>query len=237
MKGSLLMRRCLWIVIGVTSLLLLPLRAVAINAGQYYYYISEQCEPRGPQEPKARGAATPDLWLFEVVPAGISDYYVHMNTDALNQYAEEGKAYLTQQEEEQAYNAGQSTEQNDSVSHNFMLQREAIGLPELIDVLSGFSQHQKEKGYYYRQILSLSNQSPRFKAVTRVQLLDVGLEDKMFINDYSSHYYLLDENGKPEAQAFITVDHRKALTEAIHPYRSTFSQYTVNGVCGERWVP
>ena len=132
--------------IGVFALLCLQ-NAYAIDAGQYYYYISEKCVPKGPQEPKARAAVTPDLWLFEVSPAGISDYYVHMNTEALNQYTDEGKSYLAELEAEQAYNAGHASEQGTGVTHNFMLQREAIGLTELIDILSGFSQHQKEKGY------------------------------------------------------------------------------------------
>jgi len=222
--------------IGVFALLCLQ-NAYAIDAGQYYYYISEKCVPKGPQEPKARAAVTPDLWLFEVSPAGISDYYVHMNTEALNQYTDEGKSYLAELEAEQAYNAGHASEQGTGVTHNFMLQREAIGLTELIDILSGFSQHQKEKGYYFRKILSLDNQNARFKAVTKVQLVDVGMEDKMFVAGYVSTYYLLDSKGKPDTDAFISVDHKNALSEAIHPYKSPFNQYTKNGICGERWVP
>ncbi|WP_246223279.1 hypothetical protein [Alteromonas profundi] len=211
--------------------------AHAIKAGQYYYFISQQCVPKGPQTPKERGAVTPDLWLFEVSPAGLSDYFVHMNTDALSNYAEAGKAYLSDLEEEQAYTAGQSSDDNKKIQHDFMLQREAITLDALVDALSGFSQHQKEKGYYYRKILSLDKSDAMFKAVTKVQLIDFGVTEKLFLADYSSHYYLLDEKGKPLATPFISVDHKEALSQDIHPYKSPFNQYTRNGVCGERWVP
>jgi len=73
--------------------------------------------------------------------------------------------------------------------------------------------------------------------VTKVQLVDVGMEDKMFVAGYVSNYYLLDSKGKPDTDAFISVDHKNALSEAIHPYKSPFNQYTKNGICGERWVP
>jgi hypothetical protein len=211
--------------------------AHAIKAGQYYYFISQQCVPKGPQTPKERGAVTPDLWLFEVSPAGISDYSVHMNTDALSNYAEGGKAYLFELEEEQAYTAGQSNGDGTKIQHDFMLQREAISLEMLVDALNGFSQHQKEKGYYYRKILSLDNSNARFKAVTKVQLVDFGVTEKLFLADYSSHYFLLDEKGSPSMAPFISVDHKEALSRDIHPYKSPFNQYTQDGVCAERWVP
>lgn len=224
-----------WLIF-VTLMGLTP-SAHAIHAGQYYYFISQQCVPMGPQSPKERGAVTPDLWLFEVAPAGVSDYFVHINTEALSNYADAGKAYLSELETEQAYTAGQSNADNVHIQHDFMLQREALSLETLIEVLSGFSQHQKEKGYYYRQILSLDNTNVSFKAITKVQLLDVGEKERLFLADYSSHYYLLDEQGNPAPKPFISVDHRKALSQDIHPYKSPFSPYTENGVCGERWVP
>ena len=130
---------CLAIVAGLT---VYQPTATAMDAGQYYYFISDKCIPKGPQTPEERGAVTPDVLLFEVLPAGISDYMINMNTSALSNYNEEGEDYLTSLEEEQVYTAGQVTANANYTQHDFMLQREAIGLKALINVLNAFSQHQ-----------------------------------------------------------------------------------------------
>ena len=140
----------------VTLFLTFSSVANAIGAGQYYYFISDKCIPKGPQTPKERGAVTPDVMLFEVLPAGISDYVVNINTATLTNYAEEGQTYLSELEAEQVYTAGQTTENGYRiVHHDFMLQREAMSLDALVSVLGGFSQLQKDKGYYYKTILKL----------------------------------------------------------------------------------
>lgn len=210
--------------------------AQAIEAGQYYYFISEQCEPRGPQAPEERGAVTPDLLLFEVVPAGISDYFVHMNTEALVYYTEEGQEYLTGLEQEQAYTAGSDNSDGSSIiHHDFMLQREAINLKDLISTLNRFSQQQTEKGYYYRTILALGDESARFKAVTRVRLTESEAANRMLLSDYSTSYYRLDKAGNASATPFISVDHNALMRKNIHQYNSPFNAYTTTHVCGEKW--
>jgi len=210
--------------------------AKAIEAGQYYYFISEKCEPRGPQTPEERGAVTPDVMLFEVVPAGISDYFVHMNTEALVHYTEEGQEYLTRLEEEQAYTAGgDNSHGSNSIHHDFMLQREAISLKDLIATLNSFSQQQTEKGYYYRTILALGDERARFKAVTRVRLTGSAATNRMLLSDYSTSYYLLDKAGNANATPFISVDHNALMRKNIHQYNSPFNAYTATHVCGEKW--
>ncbi|MDO6566933.1 hypothetical protein Q4561_07665 [Alteromonas sp. 1_MG-2023] len=209
----------------------------AMSAGQYYYFISDKCIPKGPQAPEERGVVTPDVLLFEVLPAGISDYMITVNTAALNNYNEEGQDYLTSLEQEQAYTAGLVTDNAKYTQHDFMLQREAIGLKELINVLNGFSQHQADKGYFYKKLLSVTNPAARFKAVTRVRLTDVAQVDKMYLSEYTSHYYLLDSQGSASDTPFIKVDHNKALRGNIHDTNSPYRIYTKHGVCGERWVP
>ena len=212
--------------------------AQAIEAGQYYYFISEKCEPRGPQTPEERGAVTPDVMLFEVVPAGISDYFVHMNTEALVHYTEEGQEYLTRLEEAQAYTAGSdNSEGSNVIHHDFMLQREAINLKELIATLNSFSQQQAEKGYYYRTILALGDESARFKAVTRVRLTESAVANRMLLTDYSTSYYLLDKTGNANDTPYISVDHYASMRKSIHQYNSPFNVYTTTHVCGEKWEP
>jgi len=222
----------------ITFLLAFSSVANAIGAGQYYYFISDRCSPKGPQAPEERGAVTPDVMLFEVLPAGISDYVVNMNIGALNNYAEEGQTYLSELEAEQVYTAGQTVENgNRLIHHDFMLQREAMPLDDLVSVLSGFSQLQKDKGYYYKTILALPSPSATFKAVTSVRLTEVDNKNHMFLSHYRSDYFLLDETGNAEDAAFISVDHNAALTSVIHPHRSPYNIYTAKGLCGEKWLP
>ena len=216
----------------------------AIEAGQYYYFISDTCEAKGPQTPEERGAATPDIMLFEVLPAGISDYYVNMNTKALVNYTDKGRDYLSSLESEQAYTAGKTVNKEEShakdssiIHHDFMLQREAIDLKNLIETLNGFSQLQTDKGYYFKKIVSLQDPNTRFKAVTRVRLTDNGIDNKMLLTDYSSSYYPLDDKGKASDTPFISVDHNKALRSAIHDINSPYRIYTKHSVCGEKWAP
>lgn len=215
--------------------------AFAIEAGQYYYFISDKCVAKGPQTPEERGAITPDVMLFEVVPAGISDYYVNVNTKALLHYGEEGQAYLSSLESEQAYTAGKmSSEESlrkdgNAIHHDFMLQREAIDLKTLIATLNGFSQQQTEKGYYFRTILALPNENARFKAVTRVRLTEGEAANRMLLTDYSTSYYLLDNAGKAENTPIISVDHYAAMRENIHEFNSPYHAFTKERVCGEKW--
>ena len=209
----------------------------AMNAGQYYYFISDKCIPKGPQAPEERGVVTPDVLLFEVLPAGISDYMINMNTAALINYNEEGQDYLTGLEEEQVYTAGQVAQNANYTQHDFMLQREAIELKALINILNAFSQHQADKGYFYKKLLSITNPNTRFKAVTRVRLTDMDQKNKMQLTEYASRYYVLDSQGTASSTPFIEVDHGKALREDIHTFNSPYRIYTKHGVCGERWVP
>ena len=162
---------------------------------------------------------------------------INMNTSALSNYNEEGEDYLTSLEEEQVYTAGQVTANANYTQHDFMLQREAIGLKALINVLNAFSQHQADKGYFYKKLLSITDPNTRFKAVTRVRLTDVAQENKMQLTEYASRYYVLDNQGTASSTPFIEVDHSKALRQDIHSTTSPYRIYTKHGVCGERWVP
>ena len=217
--------------------------AFAIEAGQYYYFISDKCVAKGPQSPEERGAVTPDVMLFEVVPAGISDYYVNINTNALVHYAEEGQDTLSSLETEQAYTAGK-TQSKDSlrkdgnaIHHDFMLQREAIDLKTLINTLNGFSQLQSDKGYFFKKIVGLSNPNAKFKAITRVRLTDMGYENRMMLTSYTSDYFMLDGQGKAPDTPFIEVDHGAALRGSLHETNSPYAIFTRNTVCGEKWEP
>ncbi|TKB02739.1 hypothetical protein E5672_12810 [Alteromonas portus] len=215
--------------------------AFAIEAGQYYYFISDKCEAKGPQTPEERGAVTADVMLFEVVPAGISDYYVNMNTSALVNYAEAGQEYLSSLESEQAYTAGKTPSKDslrkdgNAIQHDFMLQREAIDLKTLINALNGFSQLQSDKGYFFKKIVGLSNPKAKFKAITRVRLSDMGYENRMKLTSYTSDYFMLDEQGKAPDTPFITVDHGAALRNSLHDTNSPYAIFTQNSVCGEKW--
>ncbi|GFD72195.1 hypothetical protein ACI7YQ_18520 [Alteromonas marina] len=217
--------------------------AFAIEAGQYYYFISDKCVAKGPQTPEERGAITPDVMLFEVVPAGISDYYVNVNTKALLHYGEEGQAYLSSLESEQAYTAGKmSSEESlrkdgNAIHHDFMLQREAIDVKALINTLNGFSQLQTDKGYFFKKIVGLSNPGAKFKAITRVRLSDMGYDNRMMLTSYSSDYFMLNEQGKASDTPFITVDHGAALRNSLHDTNSPYAIFTKNSVCGEKWEP
>lgn len=217
--------------------------AFAIEAGQYYYFISDKCVVKGPQTPEERGAVTPDVMLFEVVPAGISDYYVNMNTKALLHYGEEGQAYLSSLESEQAYTAGKMPSEEslrkdgNAIHHDFMLQREAIDVKALINTLNGFSQLQTDKGYFFKKIVGLSNTNAKFKAITQVRLSDFGHDNRMMLTSYTSNYFMLDEQGKASETPFISVDHGAALRGQLHDANSPYSIFTEKTVCGEKWEP
>ncbi|AXT38700.1 hypothetical protein D1814_08460 [Alteromonas sp. BL110] len=215
----------------------------AIEAGQYYYFISDKCVAKGPQTPEERGVVTPDVMLFEVVPAGISDYYVNMNTNALVHYAEEGQDILSSLETEQAYTAGKTPSKDsirkdgNAIHHDFMLQREALDLKTLINTLNGFSQLQSDKGYFFKKIVGLSNPNAKFKAITRVRLSDMGYDNRMMLTSYTSDYFMLDEQGKAPDTPFIAVDHGAALRGSLHETNSPYGIFTRNTVCGEKWEP
>ena len=215
----------------------------AIEAGQYYYFISDKCVAKGPQTPEARGAVTPDIMLFEVVPAGISDYNVNMNNNALIHYTEEGQEYLASLESEQAYTAGKAPsnesvrKDGNAIHHDFMLQREAIDLKTLVNTLNGFSQLQTEKGYFFKKIVGLSDTNAKFKAITRVRLSDIGHDKRMMLTSYTSDYFMLDEQGKASDTPFITADHGAALRQPLHDANSPYAIFAKNSVCGEKWEP
>ncbi|WP_414828975.1 hypothetical protein [Alteromonas sp. H39] len=211
--------------------------AQAMRAGDYYYFISERCEPRGPQEPEQKAAVTPDVRLFDIVPAGISDYYVKMNTSALADYPEEGQRYLDDLAKQQAYTAGESSDNPQETHHDFMLQREAIDLAELIRTLNVFSQRQSDTGYFYKKLLTLSDDKARFKAVTRVRLTETGVDNALYLTTFTSEYFKLDDNGSAAAEAFITVDHAKAITRHLHDADSPYAHFVSEGICAEKWVP
>ncbi len=243
-KKSLIRSSIVWIA-SLFSWVFYLSTAQAIEAGQYYYFISDRCVAKGPQTPQARGAVTPDLMLFEVIPAGISDYYVNMNTNTLVHYTPDGQKRLTEYESKQAYTAGKSMASNLKshavdgaiIHHDFMLQREAIDLPTLIEALNSFSQLQNDKGYFFKTLVGLSDPNAKFKAITRVRLTDNGIANRLLLNDYTSEYYLLDTNGKAASAPFIKVDHSAALRRDIHPAESPFTRYTQHAVCAEKWVP
>ena len=211
--------------------------AQAMRAGDYYYFISERCEARGPQEPEKKAAVTPDIRLFDIVPAGISDYYVKMNTRALVDYAEEGQRFLDDLAKKQAYTAGQSADNPEETHHDFMLQREAIDLAELIRTLNVFSQRQTDTGYFYKKLLTLADETARFKAVTRVRLTDTGVENALYLTTFTSEYFRLDDDGNAAETAFITVDHAKAIARHLHRDDSPYASYVKKGVCAEKWMP
>ena len=206
-----------------------------MDAGDYYYFISDMCTPLGPIDDEAAlNAITPDVKLFEITPAGISDYYIHMNTQALSNYAQEGIYLLEQLEEEQAYTAGANPQNPKQIFHDFMLQREVISFSQLVSTLNNFSQEQTLKGQYYRKLLSSNDRHARFKAVTSVRLIEVENSDVMFLSQYKSNYYRLNKQGETISPAFMSVNHRTALTRSLHPATSKWSSTTINGVCGKK---
>jgi len=206
--------------------------ANAMGAGDYYYFISNRCQPLGPVDDEvALDAITPDVKLFEVAPAGISDYAVYMNTNALSNYTDEGRARLRQLEAQQAYTAGANPSNPNQVFHDFMLQREAITLSQLTATLNRFSQGQTQKGYFYRKLLGINDKHATFKAITRVRLLEMDDRGNLFILYYKSEYYQLDKQGSPIEPVFISVDHRAALTANLHPHHDKWQRSTIDGVC------
>ena len=211
--------------------------AHAMRAGDYYYFISDRCEEKGPEDPEQNAAATSDIRLFDIVPAGISDYYVKMNTKALVDYAEEGQSYLDDLAKEQVYTAGQSSDKPEESQHDFMLQREAIGLAELIRTLNVFSQRQSDTGHYYKKLLTLTEDTARFKAVTRVRLTETKVENTLYLSTFTSEYFTLDENGNTADTPFISVDHAKAMTRHLHQADSPYTPFIKEGVCAKKWMP
>ena len=208
----------------------------AKGAGEYWYTISERCEPLGPTDEEARDAITPAVVLFEIVPAGISDYYIKVNNDALESYTEEGKAYLDDMASLQAYTIGKSPSSAQESIHGFMLQREAIELTTLVQLLSSFSQMPSDIGYYYKQLLKLDSKDAKFKAVTRAEVIDTGAPNRLLLNTYQTDYFLLTEAGKPEDGPFITVDHKQALSAPLHDSKSPWFKSLEKGLCGEKPV-
>lgn len=209
----------------------------AMRAGDYYYFISERCVAKGPQDPQEKAAVTPDIRLFDIVPAGISDYYLKINTEALVDYAEEGKRYLEDLAKTQAYTAGQNPQNDNETHHDFMLQREAIDLAELIRTLNVFSQRQSDTGYFYKKLLTVADDTARFKAVTRVRLTETTVDNTLYLAGFTSEYLMLNESGEAARTAFITVDHLKAITRHLHKPDSPFANYVTDGVCAEKWMP
>ena len=62
------MSKCfLFCLATMVSLAMFQPSAHAMNAGRYYYFISDSCIPKGPQTPEERGVVTPDIMLFEVL--------------------------------------------------------------------------------------------------------------------------------------------------------------------------
>ncbi len=215
--------------------LLFSSQSLAMNAGRYYYIIADQCEARGPTDPEALDKVTPDVLLFDVIPAGISDYYVNMNTDALSDYTQDGVDYLSSLESEQAYTVGRDT---NGVYHNFMLQREAIDRTTLVDLLASFSQRQSDKGYFYRKLLTLDPTFSRFKAVSSVKLVEnTQLPSALLLTEYTTKYYLFDNTGNAQQEPYIEINHLASIKRGLHQPRDPFYPLMANGLCGEEWKP
>ncbi len=204
----------------------------AMQAGSYYYVISEQCKAVGLSD-EQHTKLTPDVMLFEVTPAGISDYAVTMNTAALTDYTEQGQQLLSAWENEQVYTVGQAANPAHSY-HDFLLQKETLSYTQLARTLNLFSQAQSARGHFFKQLLKIDADSARFKAVTRVRLFDEGYQNRLFLKQYVSEYFLLDENNKPRQPAVITVNHRAALTNDLHRPGQPWFSSTQQGACGER---
>lgn len=227
-----------WLSYISTPLFIWPLLTTqlnAIEAGSYYYFISDFCNALGPiHDEVALDEITPDVKLFDVVPAGISDYNVHMNTEALSNYTSEGKALLQKLEDEQVYTAGINPKNSAQIFHNFMLQREAISFSQLVSMLNSFSQDQTLKGQYYRKLLTTKNNNSRYKAVTTVQLVKTEnqFNGVLFLSQYRTDFYHLNGEGVPMSPVYIRVNHRQALSNNLHSIRSEWARTTENGVCG-----
>lgn len=210
--------------------------ASAMRAGQYYYFIADQCEARGPTTQKERDAITPDVLLFEIVPAGISDYNVNINTKALQHYTQEGMDYLSSLEVQQVYTAGRDAETR-LAHHSFLLQREAINRQTLVSTLRMFSQQQSDQGYFYKQALSLTPDNQYFKAITKVDVQDSKNEGYLLITGYVTQYYKLDATGKSDTSPFLSVDHLGAMKLGLHDREEPYYHFLHRGICGEKWLP
>ena len=206
-----------------------------MDAGSYYYFISNLCEPLGPiNDEVALDAITPDVKLFDIVPAGISDYYIQINTQALSNYTSEGQYLLKQFESEQVYTAGINPQNSKQIIHDFMLQRDTISYAQLVATLNSFSQNQTIKGQYYRKLLNTNDRNSRYKAVTSVRLIEMEKSGVLFLSQYRSNYYRLSNEGTPHHLVDISADHLKALTHELHPINSQWTHTTKNGICGTK---
>lgn len=205
----------------------------AIGAGDYYYVISEHCQPVGLTD-EQKEKLTPDVLLFEVDPANVSDYSVKINNDALSDYTEEGITYLNNLQEKQIYTVGGKSGNTNETEHRFLLQKEIITYQTMAGLLNRFSQAQGDKGRFYRQLLSIEDKSARFLAVTDVRLLDEKIPDRAMLTHYQSEYFALNENGEPIKPAAITVSHLSSLTNWLHDTPSQWQRTLRNGVCGEK---
>lgn len=207
--------------------------AGAVGAGDYYYVISENCKPVGLSD-EQKDALTPDVLLFEIDPANISDYSVKINNDALSDYTEEGIAYLDNLQKKQIYTVGSHSDNNLKTEHRFLLQKEIINYQTLAGLLNRFSQVQNDKGRFYRKLLSIKNKAARFLAITEVRLTDEKIPDRVWLTHYRSAYYALDGSGQPVEPAVITVSHLASLTNWLHETPSQWQRTLQDGVCGEK---
>lgn len=212
---------------------LLTGQSLAMGAGDYYYVISERCQSVGLTQ-EQRDEQTPDVLLFEVDPANISDYSISVNNDALHDYTAQGIAYLNNLQANQIYTVGSYSTDTRIAEHRFLLQKEIISYQMLAGLLSRFSESQTDKGHYFRQLLSIENKGAQFLAVTEVKLVDERIPNRVFLSEYASAYFLIDADGKPENAAVVTVSHLDSLTSALHPETSQWKNTLRNGVCAEK---
>lgn len=204
---------------------------MAINAGEYDYLTPEQCATPGLIEDKQTGDV-----MLEIVPAGISDYQLKMNTRELSEYTSGGQTLLSQLEDEQIYTVSQSQANPGASEHHFLLQRQRLKYQQLVGTLKLFSQNQNDKGHYYTSLLKIADDKVRFKAVTKVRLFETGVKGRVLLTQYQSDYFLLDESGQPASQPTISVDHIKGLSAALdRPAKSKLFDHT--GLCLQRYDP
>lgn len=211
---------------------LLALQPVAaIESGEYYYVISDRCQSVGLTE-KEEDALTPDVRLFDIQAARISDYNVHINTDALSSYSEVGADYLQQLQQQQVYSVGMGPAPDKYSIHTFLLQRETLSYGALAYLLNNFSQSQLERGKYYKALLQIEDKQARFRAVTRIRLTDVRIPQRVLLSEYVSEYFQLDSDGSVITPAAITVDHREGLTADLHDAGSRWQRLAEQNLCG-----
>lgn len=203
----------------------------AISAGEYDYLTPEQCATAGLIEDKQTGAV-----MLEIVPTGISDYQLRINTRELGEYTSGGQTFLSQLEDEQIYTVSQSQANAGASQHHFLLQRQRLSFQQLVGTLKLFSQNQNDKGNYYTSLLKIADDQAQFKAVTNVRLFETGVAGRVLLTRYQSDYFLLDETGQPESEPTISVDHIDGLSARLNPpTRSQMFAHT--GLCLQRYDP